>query len=133
MARNPHKQGGLATPPPELDDDEPDEPAADEPADEPADDDGEPAAESDDAGDEDQDDAGDDSADDVPDRGAGARARGGFKPGSFKPVNDGAGWVLGLLLWGWVGVPFVKGGPAQVKKVWMAKFLNKAPDGSWLP
>lgn len=48
-------------------------------------------------------------------------------------VNDGAGWVLGLLLWGWVGLPFLKGGPAQVKKTLMAKFFNKAPDGSFLP
>lgn len=109
MARNPYEQGGLATPPPQLDDD-------DEPADEPA------------AG-EDQGDAGDDSADDAPGRGRAPAARGR----GFRPVNDGAGWVLGLLLWGWVALPFVKGGPAQVKKVWAAKFFNKAPDGSFLP
>jgi len=48
-------------------------------------------------------------------------------------AGDGAGWLLGILLWGLVGLPFVKGGPAQVKRVWMAKFLNKAPDGSYLP
>lgn len=48
-------------------------------------------------------------------------------------VDDGAGWVLGLLVWGWVALPFIKGGPAGVKKVLMAKFFNKAADGSWLP
>jgi hypothetical protein len=48
-------------------------------------------------------------------------------------VSTGAGWLLGLLLWGWVVLPFTKGGPVAVKNVWMAKFLNKAPDGSDLP
>jgi hypothetical protein len=83
--------------------------------------------------DEDQGDAGDDSADDAPaDDSWRAPARAPSGRG-FQPVTDGAGWVLGLLLWGWVGMPFLKGGPAQVKKVWMAKFFNKAPDGSFLP
>lgn len=118
MARNPHKQGGLATPPPELDDD-------DGPADQT------PAGPVDDG---DQGDAGDDSADDAP-----ATTRRGAAPAratssrGLQPVDDGAGWVLGLLLWAWIGMPFLKGGPAQVKKVWMAKFFNKAPDGSFLP
>jgi hypothetical protein len=83
--------------------------------------------------DEDQDDAaGNDPADDRPARGS-TRGSGGSSGRGFKPINDGAGWVLGLLLWGWIGLPFVKGGPAQVKKVLMAKFFNKAPDGSFLP
>lgn len=113
--RNPHVQGGLATPPPELDNDEP---ADDEPAGSPPD------------GDEDQgDDAGDDSADDRPS--ASTRPRSGGRAVSV--ADDGAGWILGLLLWGWVVLPFVKGGPTGVKNVLMAKFLNKAPDGSWLP
>ena len=43
------------------------------------------------------------------------------------------GWLLGLLLWAWIGLPFVKGGPTAVKNVWRAKFLNKAADGSELP
>ena len=48
-------------------------------------------------------------------------------------ASSGAGWLLGLLAWAWVGLPFVKGGPTAVKNVWRAKFLNKAPDGSELP
>lgn len=82
--------------------------------------------------DDDQDPAGDDPAGDAPDDRPAAPARsGGGRAGSV--ANNGAGWVLGLLLWGWVVVPFVKGGPTQVKKVWRAKFLNQAPDGSPLP
>jgi len=51
-------------------------------------------------------------------------------------VQTAGGFILGLLLWGWVILPFVTGDPggvAGVKKVWMAKFLNKTPDGTWLP
>jgi hypothetical protein len=110
VARNPHVQGGLATPPPQLDD-EPDEPD-------------EQAGPVDDTS---GDDAGDDSADVRQPR---TRTSWG---GGGSVVDGGAGWVLGLLLWGWVGLPFMKGGPAQVKKVWLAKFFNKAPDGSQLP
>lgn len=116
MARNPHRQGGLATPPPELDDDSSDSPTFNQ--DEPE-----------------HDDAGNGSADDATTRdrpGRGARLP-SVSPRASSIAGDGAGWVLGLVLWGWVILPFVKGGPAQVKKVWMAKFLNKAPDGSWLP
>lgn len=47
--------------------------------------------------------------------------------------SDAAGWVLGLILWAGVALPFIHGGPSGVKAWWMAKFLNKAPDGSWLP
>jgi hypothetical protein len=47
--------------------------------------------------------------------------------------RQGAGFVLGLMVWGWVALPFLKGGPSEVKKVLMAKFLNKAPNGAWLP
>lgn len=54
-------------------------------------------------------------------------------PSAPAAVNTGAGWVLGLLLWGWVILPFVKGGPAGVKNTFLAKFFNKAPDGSRLP
>lgn len=71
--------------------------------------------------------AGDDPAGDAP---TGRTSSGGR---AASAVDTGAGWVLGLLLWGWVGLPFLKGGPAQVKKTLMAKFLNKAPDGSFLP
>lgn len=48
-------------------------------------------------------------------------------------VNTGAGFVLGLLVWGWVVLPFLQGGTPRVKQVLMAKFLNKTPDGKWLP
>jgi hypothetical protein len=112
VARNPHKQGGLATPPPELDDDDaPDESPADV--------------------DEDDQGAGDDPADES--RPARKLPRVQAPGRAVSVASDGAGWVLGLLLWAGVGLPFLKGGPTQVKAWWMAKFLNKAPDGSWLP
>jgi hypothetical protein len=38
-----------------------------------------------------------------------------------------------VLLFGWVVMPFVQGGPSKVKALFKAKFTNKAPDGSWLP
>jgi hypothetical protein len=47
-------------------------------------------------------------------------------------TNAAAGFILGLLLWGWVGLPLVKGGPNLVKDTLRAKFFNKAPDGSYL-
>lgn len=60
--------------------------------------------------------------------------RGPRTPGYPRAVAaTGAGWLLGLLLWAWVGLPFIKGGPTGVKNVWRAKFFNKAPDGSELP
>lgn len=49
------------------------------------------------------------------------------------PVSTGAGWLLGLVLYGWVALPFFKGGPTGVKNLWRAKFLNQAADGSELP
>lgn len=58
---------------------------------------------------------------------------GGRGAGLRSGVDTGAGFLLGLLVWGWVVLPFVQGGPAQVKKVLYAKFLNKTPDGKWLP
>jgi hypothetical protein len=80
--------------------------------------------------DDDEDGAGNDPADD--DRPARAPRPGRAAGGSFG--GDGAGWILGLLLWSGVVLPFLNGGGAAgVKAWWMAKFLNKAPDGSWLP
>lgn len=79
----------------------------------------------DDQGAEDQGDAGDASADD------GRTPH--IRMGGPVSAGDGAGWVLGLLLWAGVVLPFLHGGPAGVKAWWMAKFLNKAPDGSQLP
>jgi len=48
-------------------------------------------------------------------------------------ANSGAGFVLGLLVWGWVFMPLIHGGPTGVRNTLRAKFFNKAPDGSWLP
>ena len=48
-------------------------------------------------------------------------------------VDSGAGFVLGLLVWGWVILPFLTGGPTAVRYTLRAKFFNKAADGSWLP
>jgi hypothetical protein len=112
VARNPHEQGGLATPPPQLDDDEP----ADEPAD---------------VDDDDQGDAGDDPAGDAQGETRPARTGGRSRRGSI--AGDGAGYLLGLVLWAGVALPFIHGGPAGVKAWWLAKFLNHAPDGSDLP
>lgn len=81
------------------------------------------------ADDDQDDDAGDESADD----GRPARAPRQGSPGRPVSGGDGAGWVLGLLLWSGIVLPFLHGGAPGVKAWWLAKFLNKAPDGSWLP
>jgi len=47
-------------------------------------------------------------------------------------VRDGAGFLLALLAWGWLVMPFLENGVPGVKKVLMAKFLNREPDGGWL-
>lgn len=47
--------------------------------------------------------------------------------------QSAAGAVLALLAWGWIVLPLIEGGPKQVKATLMAKFLNKSPDGTWLP
>ncbi len=57
----------------------------------------------------------------------------GWRPAGGGMVSNGAGFVLALVFWGWVVLPFVKGGPAGVRDVIRAKFINKAADGSWLP
>jgi hypothetical protein len=46
-------------------------------------------------------------------------------------AHDASWAVLAFLTWGWIVMPFLKGGPGEVKKVLMAKFLNKRPDGSY--
>lgn len=66
-----------------------------------------------------------------PVRNTGGTGSSSSSAGSF--VSSGAGFVLGLLVWTWVGLPFLQGGPTAVKNMLRAKFLNKAPDGSWLP
>lgn len=49
------------------------------------------------------------------------------------PARPAGSFVLGFLAWAWIGLPFVKGGPTQVRNVWRAKFLNRGPDGNRLP
>lgn len=53
--------------------------------------------------------------------------------GSGSAVDSGAGVVLGYLLYVWVLLPLVQGGPTRVKNVWRAKFFNKDAKGNWLP
>jgi hypothetical protein len=48
-------------------------------------------------------------------------------------TETGAGVVLGILFWGWVALPFLRGGMTEVRNLWRAKWLNKGPDGEWLP
>lgn len=55
-------------------------------------------------------------------------------------AGDGAGFVLGLLAWGWIVLPYLNpgnkpelGGVRGVKNVWRAKFLNRGPAGEELP
>lgn len=48
-------------------------------------------------------------------------------------ANFGAGFILGLVLWVWVGMPFLKGGPGAVRDQLRAKFFNKDAKGNWLP
>ena len=47
--------------------------------------------------------------------------------------NEAAGFILGLMVWGWVVRPYLQKGLPGVKAVLMAKFFNKKPDGSDLP
>lgn len=60
---------------------------------------------------------------------------------SNSPVNTGAGFVLGILVWTWVVLPFLgvpksvhggKSGVEEVRNVLRAKFFNKGPDGNWI-
>lgn len=47
-----------------------------------------------------------------------------------RPVVREGSWVfLGFLGWVWVGLPFIKKGPAGVKEVLLAKFVNRTPTG----
>jgi hypothetical protein len=59
----------------------------------------------------------------------------GSTPGAVSSgaVSSGAGFILAVLFWSWVALPFLKNGPNGVRDVLRAKFLNKAADGSWLP
>jgi pyruvate/2-oxoglutarate dehydrogenase complex dihydrolipoamide acyltransferase (E2) component len=50
-----------------------------------------------------------------------------------QPVSSGAGFILALLFWTWIALPFINDGAAGVRAQLKAKFTNKAPDGSYLP
>lgn len=62
-----------------------------------------------------------------------AGAAGGGGPVSAPRWADtGAEVILGVLVWGLVVLPFLRGGPAEVKKMLLAKFFNMKPDGGYL-
>lgn len=63
----------------------------------------------------------------------GTRAGAVLNSTAARITSNGGGFLLALLVWGWVGLPFLRGGPAQVRNVLRAKFVNKGPDGKWLP
>lgn len=48
-------------------------------------------------------------------------------------TSAGPGFILAVLGWTWIVLPFLKDGPDGVKHMIKAKFTNKAPDGSYLP
>ena len=51
-----------------------------------------------------------------------------------QPVSSGAGFILALMFWTWIALPYLNnGGVSGVRAQLKAKFTNKAPDGSWLP
>jgi hypothetical protein len=52
---------------------------------------------------------------------------------SEPPTEGAAGLILGFFLWAWVILPLLRGGPEEVVHVILAKFVNKTPDGRWLP
>lgn len=47
--------------------------------------------------------------------------------------QSAAGLILGFLFWAWVALPLLRGGPDEVRRVFLAKWLNKDEDGNWLP
>ena len=59
--------------------------------------------------------------------------RPGWRPTLGGGAQAGAGFLLGLFVWGWIIMPLINGGPTRVRDTLRAKFLNKGPDGSWLP
>lgn len=54
------------------------------------------------------------------------------------PVAVGGGFLLGVLFWGWIVLPFLgqgghgPGGVTGVRNMLRAKFFNKGADGAWL-
>jgi len=47
-------------------------------------------------------------------------------------ASDAGGAVLALVVWSWVVLPIIQGGPERMRNVLRAKFLNKGPKGEWL-
>lgn len=83
----------------------------------------------------------DDQADDVdePDEPAAApssrrRSGGGRSSSLLSPPGSGdlSGALFAVIAWSWIVLPLVQGGPARVRDVWRAKWLNKGPDGKRL-
>ncbi|GAA1706700.1 hypothetical protein [Fodinicola feengrottensis] len=79
------------------------------------------------------------AADEAEDDGSGRASAVGEKVGKAvgQPIgaglsmgNEAAGFILGLMVWGWVVRPFLQKGVPGVKAVLMAKFFNKKADGS---
>ena len=48
-------------------------------------------------------------------------------------ADKGAATLLGFVLWCWVGLPLIQGGPSRVADVWRAKWLNQDSKGKTLP
>lgn len=40
---------------------------------------------------------------------------------------------MAYLMYEWVLLPLLTGGPTKVRNVWRAKFFNKDAKGNWLP
>lgn len=55
-----------------------------------------------------------------------------FRPFEGTAADTGAGFLLGVFVWAWVVLPLLRGGPAEVRKMLRAKFLNKGSDGKVL-
>jgi len=65
-------------------------------------------------------------------KGSSGAARRGSRSRRGGAVDDAGGFVLAVMVWGWVILPFLQGGPGRVRDVLEAKFLNKS-DGVPLP
>ena len=68
------------------------------------------------------------------DRGEYSRSRSRTSsPRAVAVSGDVTGFMLGLVFWAWVALPFLRSGTTGVKDTWRAKFVNKGPNGAWLP
>jgi len=66
-----------------------------------------------------------------PDKPAAKQSSGGMSMPAG--ANSAGGFMLALMFWTWVALPFLQNGPTGVRNTLRAKFFNKAADGSWLP